>query len=110
MNNLKKFKIFYITFFFLPILITLSSCGSEETLEEEEKSVSYVKTRTLTTEEFTETYSVVGVVKPYEEATLSSEQGGIITYLAVDKGSRVGKGQVVINIKKDWLLKPILNY
>lgn len=100
MNNLKKLKIFYLSIFLLPMLITLSSCGSEET-PEEEKSVPFVKVRGLESEEFTETYSVVGVVKPYEEATLSSEQGGLITYLGVDKGSRVGRGQVVIRIKKD---------
>lgn len=83
------------------MLITLSSCGSEEAPEEEERSVPFVKVTTLESEEFTETYSVVGVVKPYEEATLSSEQGGLITYLGVDKGSRVGRGQVVARIKKD---------
>lgn len=102
MDILKKlsFKHFSIVLL-LPVLITLSSCGSEQTPEEEEKNVPFVKVRTLESEEFTETYSVVGVVKPYEEATLSSEQGGLITFLGVDKGSKVGRGQVIARLKKD---------
>ena len=102
MNILKKLNLkFFSIFLVLPVLITLSSCGSEEAPEEEEKNVPFVKTRTLESEEFIETYSIVGVVKPFEEATLSSEQGGLITYLGVDKGSKVGRGQVILRLKKD---------
>jgi len=83
------------------VLITLSSCGGEETPQEEEKNVPYVKVETIETQEFTESYNVVGIVKPFEEATLSSEQGGLITSLSVDKGSSVGSGKVIARIKKD---------
>ena len=102
MNILKKLRFNkLLIFLILPVLITLSSCGSEETPQEEEKNVPYVKVETIETQEFTESYNVVGIVKPFEEATLSSEQGGLITSLSVDKGSRVGRGQVIARIKKD---------
>ncbi|MEZ4823307.1 MAG: hypothetical protein R2942_13230 [Ignavibacteria bacterium] len=56
-------------------------------------------------ENFQENYKVVGIVKPFESAKVSSEEGGLITYQPFDKGSRVSKGQVVVRLRKDQMLQ-----
>ncbi|MBK6538866.1 MAG: hypothetical protein IPG09_14210 [Ignavibacteria bacterium] len=45
---------------------------------------------------------MVGTVKAFQEAKISSEEGGLITYQPFDKGSRIGKGQVV-RLRKIWM-------
>ncbi len=82
--------------------LTLASCGKKrEDKQNEDKKVPLVKVMTVETKPFTESYKFIGVLKPYETAKLSSEEGGIITYIGKDKGSRVGKGEVVIKLLKD---------
>jgi len=82
---------------------SLNSCGGDkaETKTEAEKKLQPVKVEEIITQEFTETYNVVGFVKPYEAAKVSSEEGGLITYQPFDKGSRVSRGQVVVRLRKD---------
>ena len=82
------------------ILSTLIGCGDKEEFVADVK-LPLVKVKTITTENFTESYNISGVVKPIEEATISAVEGGLITHLAVDKGSRVGRGQVLIRLRKD---------
>ncbi|MBV6479489.1 MAG: Multidrug resistance protein MdtA [Ignavibacteria bacterium] len=95
-------KIFY-SFFLLPVIaLILSSCEKEgETKIENEKKLQAIKIRELETEDFIETYNVVGIVKPYQTAKVSSEEGGLITYQPFDKGSKVYKGQTVVRLRKD---------
>ena len=95
-------NIFY-PIIFLIIAICLNSCGGDkaETKTEAEKKLQPVKVEEIITQEFTETYNVVGFVKPYEAAKVSSEEGGLITYQPFDKGSRVSRGQVVVRLRKD---------
>jgi RND family efflux transporter MFP subunit len=91
-------------YFVLIIILSagLISCGKKsEQKELNEKKLTNVKVKDVTGESFKETFKVVGLVKPYTSAKLSSEEGGLITYLAKDKGSKVGKGEVVVKLKKD---------
>lgn len=84
----------------LLFVIFISGCGEEEEITSEKK-LPLIRTKTISTQSFTENYNIVGVVKPYEEATVSAVEGGLITFLNVDKGSRVGRGQVVVRLRKD---------
>lgn len=93
-------KITVILIIFLAAL-TGTSCGKKNTRQEPEKKLPIVKVKQIQSEKFTESFRVVGVVKPVESAKLSSEEGGIITYLAKDKGSRVSRGEVLVKLKKD---------
>lgn len=79
----------------------VTSCGSNNKKTEEEKQIPIVKITDVTGESFTEFYRVLGAVKPYASAKLSSEEGGIITYLRKDKGDRVGRGEIVVRLLKD---------
>ncbi len=81
--------------------VLLTSCGSNEGSIEKKEKLTVVKIKPIKAQNFTESYNIVGVVKPYVEATLSSEEGGLITYLRVDKGDRVGRGQTIARLKKD---------
>lgn len=84
------------------VSLTLYACGGKGQGEvQQEKKRTLVKVQTIEQQYFEEKYTVVGIVKPFTSAKLSSEEGGVITYLAVDKGSRVGKGQVVVRLNKD---------
>lgn len=95
-------KIFYFLLVLIAGSISLQSCGGEgETKTETEKKLQAVKIMEIVTEDFQENYSVVGIVKPFESAKVSSEEGGLITYQPFDKGSRVSKGQVVVRLRKD---------
>ena len=79
-----------------------TSCGSDgETKTENEKTLQAVKVTEIVTSEFLETYKVVGTVKPFETAKISAEEGGLITYMPFDKGSRVSRGQTLVKLKKD---------
>lgn len=94
---------FYAVIFLIIFAFSLNSCGGDkaETKTEAEKKLQSVKVREIVTQEFTETYNVVGFVKAFEVAKVSSEEGGLITYQPFDKGSRVSRGQVVVRLRKD---------
>lgn len=78
------------------------SCGNDgETKTEPEKKLQAVKIKDVTTQEFEESFNVVGIVKPYQTAKVASEEGGLITYQPFDKGSRLSRGQVVVRLRKD---------
>jgi len=95
-------KIIYIMTALLTVSALFISCGNEgESKTEPEKKLQAVKTTEIITQEFKETYNVVGTVKPFQTAKISSEEGGLITYMPFDKGSRVGRGQTLVRLKKD---------
>lgn len=85
----------------ITLSVSISACGKKKNDKVEEKKVPLVKTISVQGEYFEENYKVVGIVKPYESAKISSEEGGLITSLSKDKGSRVGRGEVVVRLKKD---------
>lgn len=95
-------NIFYFLLILITGSITLQSCSKDgETKTEVKKNIQAVKIKEIITEEFVENYKVVGIVKPFESAKISSEEGGLITYQPFDKGSRVSRGQVVVRLRKD---------
>lgn len=81
----------------------MMSCGSKEDEKvEAEKQLQAVKIREITLQPFQDNYSVVGIVKPFESANVASEEGGLITYMPFDKGSRIGRGQTVVRFRKNF--------
>ncbi|MDQ3019315.1 MAG: efflux RND transporter periplasmic adaptor subunit [Bacteroidota bacterium] len=95
-------NILYLLIFILSGSLTLQSCGNDgETKTEPEKKLQAVKIKEVVAEPFKESYKVIGIVKPYESAKISSEEGGLITYQPFDKGNRIGKGQVAVRLRKD---------
>jgi len=79
-----------------------ASCGNkEETQNPDDKNLPVVKVNSIITTQFEQDFTVVGTVKPYETATLSAVEGGLIVYLSKDKGNYVRKGETVVRIKKD---------
>lgn len=98
----KKIKIITLLFPVLFAAMIISSCGkSGETKTEPEKKLQAVKIKEIISRPFEEKYKIVGIVKPYDQAKISSEEGGLITYQPFDKGNRVRKGQVVVRLRKD---------
>lgn len=85
----------------LTLTVSIAACGRKKNDKVEEKKLPLVKTTIVQGEYFEENYKVVGIVKPYESAKISSEEGGLITSLSKDKGSKVGRGEVVVRLKKD---------
>lgn len=87
----------------LLLIVSSFSCGkkSGSNNKSSTQQLSVIRVAEVKPQHFVETYRVVGIVKPYESAKLSSEEGGIITYLAKDKGDKVRKGEVLIRLKKD---------
>ncbi len=95
-------KIFYLLFLLFAGSIIFQSCGKkEEAKTDTEKKLQPVKIKEVVGESFQESYKVVGIVKPFESAKISSEEGGLITYQPFDKGSRIGRGQTAVRLRKD---------
>src|SRR5687767_12732575 len=93
----------------LLVLITtvLIGCGkggeepkTEESAQDKQK-LPIVKVMDVTTSSFSENLNVVGIVKPFAMAKISSEEGGLITVLNKEKGSYVRRGEIIARIKKD---------
>lgn len=84
------------------VAILTASCGGNNNEKQVlQKKLPIVKVKQIQGENFREVFRLVGIVKPYESAKLSSEEGGIITYIPKDKGVRVSRGQVVVRLNKD---------
>jgi len=78
------------------------SCGkSKDPANEKNVKLPLVKVQDVTPSTFTDNFKVVGVIKPYATAKISSEEGGLILAITKDKGDRVAAGQVVVRLKKD---------
>lgn len=86
----------------IALALSITACGKKQEKKETEKKLSLVKVKEVKGEEFSDVYKVVGVVKPYASAKLSSEEGGIITYLSKDKGHSVRRGETIVVLKKDF--------
>lgn len=102
MNKNIKMKRYIYLVFVIVLAISISACGKKQEKKEVEKKLSLVKVRDVKGEEFSEIFKVIGVVKPNASARLSSEEGGIITYLSKDKGNSVSRGETVVVLKKDF--------
>ncbi|MBI5404406.1 MAG: efflux RND transporter periplasmic adaptor subunit [Ignavibacteriae bacterium] len=101
-NNYNTMKRIINLFVILALAIGFTACGKKQEKKEAEKKLSLVKVRDIKGEEFSEVYKIIGIVKPYASAKLSSEEGGIISYLTKDKGSSVRKGETIAVLKKDF--------
>lgn len=102
---MNKFKIIFPSAL-LPLIaaMILHGCGdgSGETTDQKiEKKIPIVKVKQIESSVFSDNFKVVGLIKPFTSAKVSSEEGGVITYLTKDKGSYVRKGEVIARLKKD---------
>lgn len=75
--------------------------GNETSEQKEEQKLALVKTTTVETSSFENSFKVIGTIKPFAEAKVSSEEGGVLVQLNKDKGSSVGRGEVIARLKKD---------
>jgi RND family efflux transporter MFP subunit len=103
--NIMKTKIIISLLFLFAAVITLIGCGNSDgetsTEKKDEKKLPLVKVKDVETTTFSDNFRVIGVIKPFASAKVSSEEGGLIVSLNKDKGSYVGQGEVVARIKKD---------
>jgi membrane fusion protein (multidrug efflux system) len=97
--NIHKLSIIIIVLFSTVVFYSCGKNGQPKT--EEHKKLSLVKVEEVKTSTFVDNFKVVGIVKPYATAKISSEEGGLILSINKDKGSRVSQGEVVAHIKKD---------
>lgn len=93
-----------ITVFMLiaSVFIGCGKGGGENSKDKQnEKKLPLVKVKNVEPSSYSDNFKVAGVIKPFTSAKVSSEEGGLITYLTKDKGSYVRKGEIVARIKKD---------
>lgn len=82
--------------------VLLMSCGKSSSEKTGDiQKISLIKIQEVKPQYFAEKFTVVGVVKPYASAKISSEEGGLILSILKNKGDRVGSGQIVVRLKKD---------
>jgi RND family efflux transporter MFP subunit len=104
MNFKIKIIIILIGFFIINLFNGCKNSGSEtkdSEVSKEKVKLPYVKYTEVKSSVFKENIKIIGIIKPYAAAKISSEEGGLITYLSKDKGSYVRKGEVIARIKKD---------
>jgi RND family efflux transporter MFP subunit len=100
-NMKEKIILIIICLSALPSLISCGKNSDSEPKTEEPKKLTLVRVKTVEATSFTESFKVLGVIKPFATAKVSSEEGGLITSIPKDKGSYVSKGEVIVRIKKD---------
>lgn len=94
-NKIIKLVILSLSFF-------IYSCGkSSEQQSDTIKKLPLVKVKEIAPSFYVDNFKVVGTVKPYATAKISSEEGGLILAITKNKGDKVGAGQVVVRLKKD---------
>lgn len=96
-------KILY-SIFALILSLAVYSCGNsggETKKDTTDKKLPLVKIKTVESGTFSDNFRVLGVIKPFTSAKVSSEEGGLIVSLNKDKGSYVSQGEVIARIKKD---------
>lgn len=98
-----RYKIILPVILIFAGLLMLGSCGKGggETKVQDEKKLPLVKVKTIEAGTFHDDFKVLGVIKPFTSAKVSSEAGGLIISLNKDKGSYVRKGEVIARIKQD---------
>src|SRR4030095_4645271 len=99
-----KEKIILYPAVLITCLLLFYGCGNsggETNKPPEEKKLPLVRVRTVETSTFSDKFNIVGVIKPFATAKVSSEEGGLIVSLNKDKGSYVGRGEIIARIKKD---------
>lgn len=101
-----KEKIIAIAAALIISALVFNGCGKggDETKEKpavDKQKLPIIKVMDVTTSSFSENLNVVGIVKPFATAKISSEEGGLIVSMNKDKGSYVGRGEIVARIKKD---------
>ncbi len=91
-----------LTIILLSASVLFISCGKNSTEKtDNNEKLPLVKVQDVKPQYFAEKFAVVGVVKPYASAKVSSEEGGLILSILKNKGDRVGAGQIVVRLKKD---------
>lgn len=99
-----KQRLSLIFLFVFAITLLMVSCG-EDTAEkktEETKKVN-VEIKTLSSQKYTDFVTVVGNIKPFNDAMISHERGGIIDEIVKDKGEYVNKGDTIIILENSAL-------
>lgn len=102
---MKSQKIFIYALLLVSVSLFISACSNDEQNELKEttndkKAVS-VEIEVLGADNYTEFIQVIGTVKPFQKANLSSMEGGNIKEILKDKGSKVKKGDLLVIIDND---------
>ncbi len=89
------------------VLVVLTSCskksGNETASNKDKSNTVSVKTLKLKATEYTDFISVVGTVKPYQKALISTTEGGKIIKFSKEKGDYVVKGDTIVIIDHEAL-------
>lgn len=101
MNSLK----FIMASLLLMASLILFSCSAdkEKTPERKQDKVKKISVQTveIKSERFSDFVSVVGAVKPYKKALISTTEGGKIIKVNKEKGNFVRKGETILEIDND---------
>ncbi|MBT8378571.1 MAG: efflux RND transporter periplasmic adaptor subunit [Ignavibacteria bacterium] len=105
MKSKTKLLIIYLI---TPLLVLFAlACSDSEGEEKKNNSNAeptvFVKTIKLRVEPFTDYIPILGVAKAYQEANLSSDEGGRIKKFVNDKGSYVKQSEIIVEMDNDVL-------
>ena len=83
------------------LAVFLYSCGKTSEQPKDITKLPLVRVKEIQSSTFNESFKVVGTVKPYATAKISSEEGGLILAITKNKGDNVRAGEVLVRLKKD---------
>jgi membrane fusion protein (multidrug efflux system) len=83
--------------------LMISSCRKAETPNNQKIQPVDVKTQLVVPQTLVDAIQVSGVVKAWEDANISPEEGGVVKEWKAAKGQRVKKGDVIILLKDEML-------
>jgi membrane fusion protein (multidrug efflux system) len=87
------------------VALTSSSCGTpaEEVAASAGEVAVNVRTLELAPTTLRETLTVTGPLQPIRGTTISAEESGVVATVARDKGATIGRGDVLLELKRDLL-------
>lgn len=83
--------------------LMISSCRKAETPNNQKVQPVDVKTQLVVPQTLVDGIQVSGVVKAWEDASISPEEGGVVKEWKVAKGQRVKKGDIIILLKDEMV-------
>jgi RND family efflux transporter MFP subunit len=95
-------KRIYIVIIYIMMFLIFSSCKKSDGENNEQKiQLVNVGIETIKPARLMDAIQVSGTVKAYEDANISTEEGGIIQEWKVKKGQSVKKGDVIVSLNDD---------
>lgn len=105
MYRIKQYQLVMLLAVLGTAAVLLTGCGGGDEANAKEAETAAptltVRVETLTPRPITDAIQVAGILKAFDDVTLSAEEGGVVRSWVAEKGDRVTRGQVIALLNDD---------